>query len=30
VHNTPEQVEEFLQALAAVLNRLRRLTAIAV
>jgi cysteine desulfurase len=30
VHNTPGQVEDFLQALSAVLNRLRRLTAIAV
>jgi cysteine desulfurase len=30
VHNTAEQVEDFLQALSAVLNRLRRLTAIAV
>lgn len=30
VHNTAGQVEDFLQALSAVLNRLRRLTAIAV
>lgn len=30
VHNTAGQVENFLQALSAVLNRLRRLTAIAV
>jgi cysteine desulfurase len=30
VHNTARQVEDFLQALSAVLNRLRRLTAIAV
>jgi len=30
VHNTARQVEDFLQALSAVLSRLRRLTAIAV
>jgi len=30
VHNTAGQVEDFLQAVSAVLNRLRRLTAIAV
>jgi cysteine desulfurase len=30
VHNTAGQVEDFLQTLSAVLNRLRRLTAIAV
>jgi cysteine desulfurase len=30
VHNTARQVEDFLKALSAVLNRLRRLTAIAV
>jgi cysteine desulfurase len=30
VHNTAGQVEDFLRALSAVLNRLRRLTAIAV
>ncbi len=30
VHNTTAQVEDFLQAVSAVLNRLRRLTAIAV
>jgi cysteine desulfurase len=30
VHNTAAQVEDFLQALSAVLKRLRRLTAIAV